>query len=340
MKKLKKTQIFTIVTCGLAAVLLTMVLAVGMNTDHFGFGPKGEPAPRTIENTHTLDPQEENIDSLEVSWLDGPVTVGLSPDGLIHITERSAKQLDEGQQMDVNVKSGTLAVRWDGQWFRRWFNVNLGWLGGWMDKELEVLLPPELASGLAKLRVENTSDTLRITDCAAEALEASTVSGELILTACAGEEALNLSSVSGNVFLEGTAGGAGLHISTVSGGVEAQNVTCQEELNISTVSGNCQYQGTAGVLHMDTVSGEMEAALNNCPEEADLDSVSGGLRLELPEGAGFVASYSSLSGSFDTDFPVEKSDGKARCGTGGGAIAMSTTSGDMGIYRGWRWDGA
>ena len=43
MKKLKKTQIFTIVTCGLAAVLLTMVLAVGLNTDHFGFGPNGKP---------------------------------------------------------------------------------------------------------------------------------------------------------------------------------------------------------------------------------------------------------------------------------------------------------
>ncbi len=327
-------------TCGLAAVLLTMVLAVGMNTDHFGFGPKGEPAPRTIENTHTLDPQEENIDSLEVSWLDGPVTVGLSPDGLIHITERSAKQLDEGRQMDVNVKSGTLAVRWDSQWFRRWFNVNLGWLGGWMDKELEVLLPPELASGLAELRVENTSDTLEISDCHAHRAEVSTVSGRVRLQNCTGEEGLNLSTVSGDVSLEGGSGGAAVHISTVSGGVEAQNVTCQEELNISTVSGNCQYQGTAGVLHMDTVSGEMEAALNNCPEEADLDSVSGGLRLELPEGAGFVASYSSLSGSFDTDFPVEKSDGKARCGTGGGAIAMSTTSGDMGIYRGWRWDGA
>lgn len=334
MKKLKKSQIFTIVTCGLAAVLLTMVLAAGLNADSFGFGPHREPPPREEESSQALDPQEENIDSLEIKWLDGPVTVGLSPDGLIHITERSAKQLDEAHQMDVSVKSGRLSVRWDGQWFRRWFNVNLGWLGGWMDKELEVLLPAGLAGDLEELQVENTSDTLQIADCHAQRAAVSTVSGRLSLQNCTGEERLNLSSVSGDVVLEGGSGGEAVHISTVSGSVEAQAVACREELNISTVSGGCRYQGTARVLHMDTVSGDMEAALGNCPDEAALDSVSGGLRLELPEGAGFVADYSSVSGAFDTDFPVEKSgDGKARCGSGGGAIRMSTTSGNMGIYR-------
>ena len=334
MKKLKKSQIFTIVTCGLAAVLLTMVLAAGLKADSFGFGPHREPPPREEESSQALDPQEENIDSLEIKWLDGPVTVGLSPDGLVHITERSAKQLDEAHQMDVSVKSGRLSVRWDGQWFRRWFNVNLGWLGGWMDKELEVLLPAGLAGDLEELQVENTSDTLQIADCHAQRAKLSTVSGRLSLQNCTGEEELNLSSVSGDVVLEGGSGGETVHISTVSGSVEAQAVACREELSISTVSGGCRYQGTARVLHMDTVSGEMEAALGSCPDEAALDSVSGGLRLELPEGAGFVADYSSVSGAFDTDFPVEKSgDGKARCGSGGGAIRMSTTSGNMGIYR-------
>lgn len=334
MKKLKKSQIFTIVTCGLAAVLLTMVLAAGLNSDHFGFGLRGESAPRTQGSSQALDPQEENIDSLEIKWLDGPVTVGLSPDGLIHITERSAKQLDEGHRMDVSVKSGKLSVRWDNQWFRRWFNVNLGWLWGQTDKELEVLLPAGLAGDLEELRVENTSDTLQIADCHAQRAEASTVSGRLTLQSCTGEEGLNLSTVSGDVVLAGGSGGEAVHISTVSGAVEAQAVACREELSISTVSGCCRYQGTARVLHLDTVSGEMEAALDSCPDEAALDSVSGGLRLELPEGAGFVADYSSLSGDFDTDFPVEKGgDGKARCGSGGGAIRMSTTSGNMGIYR-------
>lgn len=335
MKKLKKSQIFTIVTCGLAAVLLTMVLAAGLCADSFGFGPRGEPARRGVESSQALDPQEEDIDSLEVKWLDGPVTVGLSPDGLIHITERSAKQLDEAHQMDVSVKSGRLAVRWDGQWFRRWFNVNLGWLGGRLDKELEVLLPAGLAGDLEELLVENTSDALRIADCHAQKTEVSTVSGSVTLQNCTGEEGLNLSTVSGEVVLEGGSGGEAVRISTVSGGVEARAVTCREELNISTVSGGCRYQGTARVLHLDTVSGEMEAVLGSCPDQAALDSVSGGLRLELPEGAGFVASYSSISGAFDTDFPVERSgDGKARCGNGGGTIHMSTTSGNMGIYRG------
>lgn len=332
--KLKKSQIFTILACGLAAILLTLVLAVGLRSDHFGFGRGGEELPRTQANAQTLDPQEEGVESLEIKWLDGPVTVGQSPDGQIHITERCAKELDEDRQMAVTVKSGKLTVCWDGQWFRRWFNVNLGWLGGWMEKELEVLLPAGLAGDLGELRVENTSGTLLVTDCTAGQVEVSTVSGRLTLQNCRGEEKVDLSSISGDVILEDGADIPALSVSTVSGGVKVQGVA-SGELTVSTVSGDCRYQGAAEELHMDTVSGRIEAALSNCPQEAAMDSVSGGLWLELPESAGFVVDYSSVSGDFETDFPIEKSGGgRASCGTGSAAIAMHTTSGSMEIHRG------
>lgn len=330
MKKLKKSQIFAIVTCGLAALLLTFVLMVGLRSEGFGAGESG--AAHTHLNSQELDPEELDLDSLEIRWLTGPVTVGASPDGKIHVTERSNKALDEGSKMDVSVKSGKLSVRWDGQWFRQWFNVNLGWFGH-LDKELEVLLPPGLAGDLSELEVGNTSGSLRVSGYSAEEMDISTVSGALELAACRAETKLSVESVSGDVTLTGTVCEEDVDISTVSGAIEVDGGSGRE-VHIKTVSGGCQYAGTAHQLRMSTVSGELLAALNSSPEEAELASVSGGLRLNLPEGSGFTVNFSSVSGEFTTDFPVERNGGKsgaARSGSGTSEIAMSTTSGGMKI---------
>ncbi len=329
--KLKKSQIFMIITFGAAALLLTMVLAAGLSSDRFGFGEK-ETGPRTHANTHDVDPVEAEVTALEIKWLDGPVTVGASPDGMIHITERSHRQLKEDQQMEVTVKSGALSVRWDSQWFRRW--VNIGWFG-MLDKELEVLLPPALAQELTSLKVENTSDSLTVAGCHASELAFSNVSGVIQVSGCAAEEQLSASTVSGDIILTGTTCDEAMQLNTTSGSVSVEDGFSQE-LSISTVSGGCRYHGSASALFLHTVSGGMQAELNNSPDEAGMEAVSGSLRLALPEETGFTAEFSSVSGAFRTDFPVESASGKsgkARCGTGAAVIRMSTTSGDMSIEK-------
>ncbi|WP_322170445.1 DUF4097 family beta strand repeat-containing protein [Acutalibacter caecimuris] len=332
MKKLKKSQIFLIITCGAAALFFTLVLMAGLSADNFGFGESGKERVRNNVNTRDIDPVEAEVNAVEISWLTGPVSVGVSPDSKIHVTERSAKKLDEGQRMDVSVKSGKLTVRWDNQWFRRWFNVNLGGWFGLLDKELEVLLPPDLAKNLVVLQVENTSDDLTVDGCSAEEVTASTVSGYLILTDCTAVDYMGVNSVSGDVILEDIAGGEELNINTVSGGVAVTGGATQE-LQVHTVSGDCQYKGTAEELCFDTVSGNMAATLGNCPENADMNSVSGGLLLYLPAGSGFTVDHSSVSGEFRSDFSMETVGGKSRCGSGEAEIKMNTTSGEMAVDR-------
>ena len=325
--KLKKSQIFTITACGVAAVLLTGVLAAGLS----GAGPNPLEAkgPRTYSNTKDINLDEDEMSSLEVKWLDGPVTVGLSLDGQVHVTERSYKALGQGDQMEVSLSAGKLSVRWDGKWFRRL--ITLGWFGQ-LNKELEVLLPRDVAENMEGIQVENTSDSLSVADCGAEKLGVSSVSGTVTIKECTADR-LEANTVSGDVILERTQGTEKLTAGTTSGAVNITGGHTQE-LEISTVSGGCVYEGAAEKLHVSTVSGAMRVSAANCPEEAHMEAVSGDLRLELPENGGFTAEYSSVSGEFVSDFALVKdSAGKVRYGSGGAQIRMSTTSGQMAVER-------
>ncbi len=327
--KLKKRHIFTIAACSIAAVFFTCVLVIGIAAEP-GRSPKKE-IVRDKENALIIDPAEDEVDSIDISWLTGPVTVGMSPDDKIHITERSGKTLSESDRMKVSVGSGELTVRWDGQWFRRFFNVNLGWFGQ-NDKELEVLLPRELAGELAVLDVSNTGGDMSVSGCKAESLRVSTVSGELVVSACSGEN-VELNTVSGGVLLSDASASEKMTVNTVSGDMELTAVS-SGELTLDTVSGGCRLIGRAEELSANSISGDVLLSLTAPPEDVDMDSVSGGLTLELPGGAGFTVEHDSVSGSFKCAFPTEDlGGGREKCGDGSAGIRMNTTSGGMDIKR-------
>ncbi len=329
---MKRSQKFTVAACTVAAVVLTCVLVVALAYDSFAFDDETEKIQRAYTNSETLDPAEVPVSSLEVSWVDGPVTIGHSPDGLIHITEKAHKAIDEGDRMDVSVKSGRLTVRWDSQWFRRW--INLGFFGR-NDKALEVLLPGELAAGLEEVSVSNTSGEITAEDLGADLMAVSSTSGDIGLKACTAEQGLSVDTVSGDIELEAVTGGERLGVHTTSGSVELEQAYSQE-LSLGTTSGSCQVEGRAEKLHMSSVSGKLEAELESVPEEARMEAVSGQLTLKLPKSAEFIAHYSSVSGNFSTDFSGEMEGGKSgsvRCGSSSSQIVMSTTSGNMKVEK-------
>lgn len=325
---MKKRHIFTITACAIAAIFFTCVLVIGLNTDPAASVPVSAEA-RTRTNSKVLDLEEYRIDSLDINWLTGPVTIGLSPDGRVHITERSAKTLNEDERMKVAVSGGELSIRWDDQWFHKFINLDFGWFGR-RDKELEVLLPRELAGALVTVEVENVSDTLSVTGCTAEEMDISTVSGTLAITSCAAGS-LSANAVSGEISLNSVSASETMTVNTVSGGMELTDISAGE-LTMDTVSGACTFGGRATELKANTVSGNMTAILRSVPEEVDMDSVSGALKLELPAGASFTVEHDSVSGSFQCAFPTEELSGKRlRCGSGGADIRMNTTSGSMDI---------
>ena len=329
--KLKKRHIFTIAACAIAAVFFTLVLAIGLTSNLAEVMPDKNQV-RSHENAVVLDPEDEKLEEIDISWLTGPVTVGMSTDGKIHVTERSAKELSESDQMKVTLGAGALKIQWDHQWFRRFFNVNLGWFGQ-RDKELEVLLPRELAGELVTMAVSNTSGEMSVAGCKAETMNLSSVSGQLSVNSCSAEE-LALNNVSGDVSLNEVSATEKITVSTVSGGMELSGVDA-EALDLDTVSGGCKLSGSARNLHVSTISGDIFASLTAEPLDVDMDSVSGGLALELPPASNFTAEHDSVSGSFKCDFATEDlGGGRVRCGSGSGAeIRMNTTSGGMEIKR-------
>ena len=327
--KLKKSQIFTITACALAALFFASVLAIGLAAEPDR--SVNTKIARGHENALVIDPAEEEIDSLDISWLTGRVTVGISPDNKIHVTERSAKAIDEADRMKVETGSGALKIRWDGQWFRKFFNVNLGWFGQ-KDKELEVLLPRELMVELVTLDVSNTSGDMSVAGCKSEDMSVSTVSGSLSLSSCSAER-MEVNTVSGEAFLNEISASESLTVNTVSGGMELAGVD-SEALTLDTVSGGCKLDGQVQELNVSTISGDISASLSAEPLDVDMDSVSGRLTLELPPAAGFTVEHDSVSGSFRSDFPTEDlGGGRLRCGSGGAEIRMNTTSGGMEIKR-------
>lgn len=324
---MKKRQIFTIITCLIAAVFFTCVLIIGLKGEGFGI-PAAEQGPRSNVYIQEVDAEEAEVDSIDVDWRGGPITFGYSPDNLIRITESARAPLAEQDQMDVSVKSGTLSVRWDSRWFRRWLNI--GWFGP-EDKELKVLVPEELAGKLLKLDISGVAGDVNLEGFTAENLDVSTVSGTIRLASCDAEE-IDLSTVSGSVELEDVAGTEGLDISSTSGSITASRSTAGA-LSVETVSGTVSYAGKAETVEISSVSGAVEAELTACPTEADMNSVSGSLTMKLPAGAAFTAEHSSVSGDFSCDFTGESKGGRFLVGSGGGKLSMSTTSGDMAIER-------
>lgn len=328
--KLKKRHIFTITACAIAAVFFTSVLAIGLGSDPAEIQP-GKSAVRGHENAVVLDPEDEALEEIAISWLSGPVAIGESPDDKIHVTERSEKELSETDRMTAALDSGTLKIRWDHQWFRRFININLGWFGQ-KDKELEVLLPQRLCGGLVSMEVSNTGGDMTVSGCGAETMSLSSVSGTLSVSSCwAGQ--LSLNNVSGSVALTDVSAEESMTVNTVSGGMELAGVS-SGELALDTVSGGCTLEGSVQTLNVNTISGDISASLSLQPDKVDMDSVSGGLKLILPPAASFTVEHDSVSGSFACAYPTEDlGGGRERCGSGGAQIRMNTTSGGMDIAR-------
>ena len=68
-------------------------------------------------------------------------------------------------------------------------------------------------------------------------------------------------------------------------------------------------------------------------KNVDIGTVSGGITLGLPENDGFNARYSSVSGRFNSEFPVEMSGKHGIYKNGDIEISLGTVSGGIKIVR-------
>ena len=320
------------------------------------FGPNfpfGDNAPDNVEQVVSPDtkPEYENgqfiyrkwaglteIESLDINWAAGEVSVHPWDGDSIEVVESSKKALPPEQQCVMFVQDAKrLIIKEYPQQ-----NGSRGIFSGWNNmgrpsKRLELLIPRDQCGQIEGLNVKCMSGTVRISELSGDKFTVSSVSGTVVLRSISAD-VLDAGTVSGTLTVEGCSAEK-LTAHSVSGTNLCKGFSA-EKAELTTVSGSLNAHGNAEKFKISTVSGSASLMVDQCPEKAHMNSVSGSLKIRLPENAGFTASYSSTSGIFRNDFGADiqadgkrKKSGRATFGSGDCKIDMHTTSGSMSVLK-------
>lgn len=103
-----------------------------------------------------------------------------------------------------------------------------------------------------------------------------------------------------------------------------------DAMDIDTASGDIEFSGSLDTLDCDAASADCILVLTNCPSRIEMDIASGDLDLTLPKDCGFTAKMEALSGGFESDFEISRTDDYFISGDGSCRIDISAMSG--GVY--------
>lgn len=145
-------------------------------------------------------------------------------------------------------------------------------------------------------------------------------------------------SVSGDISVDGV---AVMEIESVNGDINISRGF--EDINISVVSGDIKIDNTGKAsenLNVSAVNGEIELTVS-LPESGgkySLSAVSGAIKLTIQGSTeNYDINVDTISGSVDSDLPLEKTGGfvgaeyNAKAGAGDNQISISTVSGSVKI---------
>ncbi len=258
------------------------------------------------------------VDELEIHWLGGSVTVTPYDGDKVLLEEETG--LSERNQLRWKAEGGTLIIQ-----PRRpaWFlNFNRA-----ADKNLVVRIP-QSDTRLTAVRIDTISAAVQLDHLQPDRLQVDGTSGKISLADLAAKT-VKLDVVSGDVTVERLVGEQ-LDIDGVSGRVTCRE-TVLEGLNLDTVSGDAQYQGALRTLDFDSTSGSLQLESSRGLTAAETDTVSGDSTFVLPKDSGFTASFDTVSGSFNSDFPLTTKGDQRTAGDGSGSFSFDSVSGDVTI---------
>jgi len=245
-----------------------------------------------------------DIQSVEIKWIAGSVEVAPYDGGMIQFDEEISGVGGEKYAMRYLAENGKLVIQFgpphrDLRFFQKY------------RKSLTVKIPYDLA--LRDFKVNSVSADIRLEGVRAHNLDVKSVSGSMSLEDTGGDT-MTLANVSGHI-------NVGYKDTTAS------------ELRAKTVSGHINVEAKAVMAKLNTVSGSVKLYAGEDVKDVDIGTVSGGITLGLPENDGFNARYSSVSGRFNSEFPVEMSGKHGIYKNGGIEISLGTVSGGIKIAR-------
>lgn len=287
--------------------------------------------PITADSTQRSYPVEQ-IRGLSISWISGEIELKRHSGKEINITEYSANPLSEIDQMDISDRDGIIQIKWDKRGGVFSLSSITSLIGvTTLSKQLVIEVPDIIADQLELIDCSSVSSKVIVSELSGGNFTFSTVSGG-ISTYQVSANFLKLSSVSGKVHAN-TVAANNLVVKSTSGAMTLENIEASS-LRYEGVSGKVSAFGQCKTLHGTTISGRQEINLTLPPEDCSFESVSGKIHLYLPENEGMQISFTSMSGKFQSEFPVDfkmngKKSGTASSGTGQHKIKMKSISGGM-----------
>lgn len=222
------------------------------------------------------------VKALDVSWVDGRVTIAYHDGDEVVLSETSARKLTEKTELHWLLEGGTLHIRYAESGLRLSTNLN---------KELIVLLPEGMA--LTDVKLSAVSAKVEVEALSADELRLETVSGNAQLNIASAKK-LTTDSVSGRVNV--TAGRLEeVNANAISGDLHLEFARTPEKISADSVSGDVviRLPGSAGfTADIDTVSGRVSGSLpmekqgktryvcGNGSCDIRVDTVSGSVQLD------------------------------------------------------------
>ena len=300
------------VLVGLAVWVITSGLFFG-RIGNFGFNASG---PLNVASAQSVSAAD--INAVQINWVAGNVDVRPWDGSEIQITEFSAHELGEGEALRLSTQGGTLRIDF---WEDRGILGSRGRMGNVAARDLEVLVPHGLSSGLESVAINGMSSGITVNNIDAARFSAESMSGRISLSNITSER-LEAGTMSGRLELSGISADE-INLSSVSGRVGLSQAQAHR-LDVDTISGRHEISGAFERANLESVSGRVELTSTVLPTDLRVSTVSGRVELTVPNEGGISVQHSSASGRFSSEIPVVF-DSDVR-------FNISTVSGRISIY--------
>ena len=279
-------------------------------------------------STHNVAP--DNIDSLNIDWISGTITIEPHTGNEIVITEFAQRDLNDNEKMYISTTGSTLNIQY----------VEGRRVGTMPSKRLEILIPETLSNYLNRLFIDTTSGLITITDLTSQTIDIRSTSGG-ITAANIYTESFIINGTSGNLNISDTnaytirtnitSGRQNIsgtfndvHITGTSGGLNLENYAEHSTLHVSITSGAQDISGSFRTADLRSTSGTVFFLSRTVPESVRVNNTSGNVTITVPNEGTISVNHSSTSGRFTSDVPVIMQSGDAQ-------IRVSSTSGNLTI---------
>ena len=213
----------------------------------------GDDFDNDFEENNTYHVSDASINSIDIDWISGRVTVIPYDGDDIVIREKSKGKIDEENCLRYRISGDTLEINYFRQTAEFNFTGSINY-----SKQLEIKVPRALAKSLDELNFDAVSADLNIRDLHIASLDVDTTSGNLL--------GKNIEAKYVNM-------------GTVSGYMKVTYTSCPKELNMDSTSGDCTIslpKGSSVTAELDSVSGDFSSEFSTRYEEEDVYIIGSG----------------------------------------------------------------